>query len=62
MSDETKPQPAPEPVLAIYPDGSIRIGAGYSVGDVLRAVELAREAVLSIVPVRPARAAEEKSA
>lgn len=51
-TNELKPQPAVEAVVAIYPDGSVRIGAGYAIADLLRALELARTAVLGIVPVK----------
>jgi len=39
----------PEPVLVIYADGKVLPGAGYSVGQVLEALDLARRAVLSVV-------------
>lgn len=55
MKEEAQPQPALEPVIAVYPDGSLRIGAGYTIGDVLAAVDLARQTVLGFVPVRPAK-------
>jgi hypothetical protein len=58
MNENEQPQPALEPVLAVYPDGSLRIGTGYTIGDILNAVELARQAVLGFVPVRPSRPAE----
>lgn len=51
MSEQTT-QPAVEPVVTVNPDGTVQIGTGYSIGDVLQALDLARRAVLGIVPVR----------
>lgn len=53
MSEETKPQPAAEPVLAIYADGRVALGAGYTVADLLRAVDLLRQHVLAQIPNPP---------
>lgn len=48
----TTEQPAtkqPAPVITIYPDGEMRIGGGYTVGDVLQALDMARRSILSVV-------------
>ena len=55
MNDEqTTTQPVIEPIVTVQPDGTIKIGVGYTVGDVLRALDLARQTVLGIVLNRPA--------
>jgi hypothetical protein len=41
-----------EPVVIVWPNGMVRAGKGYTVGDALRALELAREVVLA-VPLGP---------
>jgi len=38
-----------EPVVTVLPDGRILPGAGYSVGDILAALDAARNAVLGVV-------------
>jgi hypothetical protein len=42
-----------EPIITILSDGHIKIGAGYTIGDVLNALEVAKRAVLNIVPFSP---------
>lgn len=39
----------PAPVITIYPDGELRVGGGYTVGDVLQALDMARRSILSVV-------------
>lgn len=39
----------PGPVVTVYPDGRVVIGAGSTVGEVLQALETARRAVLGVV-------------
>lgn len=49
--EETK-QPEPkqlEPLLAVYPDGTLKVGNGYTIGDILQALKLAEQQVLGIV-------------
>jgi hypothetical protein len=47
-----------EPIVSVGADGNVSIGAGYSIGQVLDALEVARRAVLSVV-LRPTPAAEQ---
>ena len=42
-----------EPIVTVMPDGNVTIGSGYSIGQVLEALEVARRAVLGVV-LRPA--------
>ena len=42
-----------EPIITVLPDGNVTVGAGYSIGQVLEALEVARRAVLGVV-LRPA--------
>lgn len=42
-----------EAVLTVFSDGSVEPGPGISLGDLLRAVDLARNALLGVV-LRPA--------
>lgn len=44
-----------EAVVTIMADGAVTIGAGYSVGQVLEALDIARRAVLGVV-LRPPQA------
>lgn len=37
------------PVVTIYPNGKIEVGQGYTLGQVLQALDFARQAMLSIV-------------
>lgn len=39
-------------IVSVYGDGEVTIGVGYSVGQVLDALEMARKAVLGVV-LRP---------
>lgn len=41
-----------EPIVIIKPNGEVIIGLGYSIGQVLEAIEVARRAVLGVV-LRP---------
>lgn len=38
-----------EPVIVVKPSGEVVVGAGYSIGQVLEAIEMARRAVLGVV-------------
>jgi len=47
--DQVTPQPeAQGPVIAVYADGKIVVGASVTLGEVLAALEAARAAVLGI--------------
>jgi hypothetical protein len=41
-----------EPIITIAADGNVTVGAGYNIGQVLEALEVARRAVLGVV-LRP---------
>jgi hypothetical protein len=41
-----------EPIITVMPDGRIAVGAGYNIGQVLEALEVARRSVLGVV-LRP---------
>ena len=47
-----------EPIVSVGSDGSVSIGAGYNIGQVLEALEVARRAVLGVV-LRPESPAEQ---
>ena len=42
-----------DPIVTVMPDGTVTIGPGYNIGQVLEALEVARRAVLGVV-LRPA--------
>lgn len=48
-----------EPVITVYADGLVLPGPGYSIGDVLSALDAARRAVLGIVLRQPDETPEE---
>jgi hypothetical protein len=41
-----------EPIIIVKPTGEVIVGAGYNIGQVLEAIEVARRAVLGVV-LRP---------
>lgn len=49
------------PVITVYPDGRIEVGKGYSIGDVLNALDVARRAVLGVVLNPPTEADDAKA-
>ncbi len=51
MNGQEEQPRAQEPIVRVFADGRVVIGAGYSVGEILTAVEAARKAVLGIVLV-----------
>jgi hypothetical protein len=46
-----------EPIIIVKPSGEVVVGVGYSIGQVLDAIEAARRAVLGVV-LRPAEQQE----
>lgn len=50
-----------EPIVIVKPTGEVIVGPGYSIGQVLEAIEIARRAVLGVV-LRPAATPEPEPA
>lgn len=66
MTKQVSKKPV-EPVVTVLPDGRILPGVGYNVGDILAALDAARDAVLGVVlrkdepPAEPAPVTEEET-
>jgi hypothetical protein len=55
MEEQTKPS---EPVVTVFPNGTVAVGMGRSIGEVLQALDIARQVILGVVlnPVPSERA------
>jgi len=51
-----------EPVVVVFPNGQVMPGPGYTIGDVLTALDAARNAVLGVVLRQPAPVADTPAA
>jgi hypothetical protein len=46
MEEQTKPS---EPVVTVFPNGTVAVGMGRSIGEVLQALDIARQVILGVV-------------